>query len=101
MAIRGKFYTSKELQKLLGVSKQRISNLSNEQNWESPHPGIYYAQSVESYLMGRGVDLQRLKVVEWESTNGPQPPAARPGKPGGGEGEAIRTRARSGCKIRL
>jgi hypothetical protein len=69
MPIRGTFYTSGELQKLLGVSKQRISNLSNEQNWASPHPGIYYAQSVEPYLMGRGIDPIRLPVREWDSEN--------------------------------
>lgn len=67
MPIRGTFYTSEELQKLLGVTKQRISNLSREQNWESPHPGLYYAQSVEPYLMGRDIDPIRLPVVSWES----------------------------------
>lgn len=66
MPFQGRFYTSEELQKLLGVTKQRISNLSNEQNWESPHPGIYYAQSVEPYLMGRNIDPIRLLVVSWE-----------------------------------
>ncbi len=70
MPFQGRFYTSEELQKLLGVTKQRISNLSATQNWESPHPGIYYAQSVESYLMGRNIDPIRLLVQSWEALDG-------------------------------
>lgn len=67
MPIRGTFYNSEELQKLLGVSRQRISNLAKAQNWEGPQKGLYYAQSVEPYLMGRNIDPIRLKVIEWES----------------------------------
>jgi len=70
MPIRGTFYTSEELQKLLGVTKQRISNLAKEQNWEAPHPGLYYAQSVEPYLMGRNIDPIRLPVRSWEAPEG-------------------------------
>lgn len=70
MPIRGTFYTSEELQNLLGVTKQRISNLANAQFWASPHPGIYYAQSVEPYLMGRNIDPMRLPVVSWEAPKG-------------------------------
>ncbi len=68
MPILGKFYTSEELQKLLGVTKQRISNLAK--NWESPHPGLYYAQSVEPYLMGRNIDPIRLPARSWEAPEG-------------------------------
>jgi len=70
MPFQGLFYTSKEIQKLLGVTKQRISNLSSEQNWESPHSGIYYAQSVEPYLMGRKIDPIKLAVRSWETPEG-------------------------------
>jgi len=41
MPFAGRFYTSEELQKLLGVTKQRISNLAKEQNWEAPHPPAF------------------------------------------------------------
>lgn len=70
MPIIGKFYTSEELQKLLGVTKQRISNLAGAQSWASPHPGIYYAQSVEPYLMGRGIDPITLPAISWEWPEG-------------------------------
>ena len=70
MPIAGTFYTSEELLKLLGVTKQRISNLANAKNWESPHPGLYYAQSVEPYLMGRGIDPIGLPVRSWEAPDG-------------------------------
>lgn len=70
MPIRGTFYTSEELQKLLGVSKQRISNLAKSQNWQGPQKGLYCARSVEWYLMGRGIDPLTLKVQYWESPEG-------------------------------
>lgn len=56
MPITGKFWTSEELQKLLGVSKQRIYNLAQEYDWQSPAPGLYLGgvaednQTVDSYL---------------------------------------------------
>lgn len=67
MPIQGRFYSSEELQKLLGVSRQRVSNLAKAQNWNGPQKGLYYAQSVEWYLMGRGIDPLTLKVVSWGS----------------------------------
>lgn len=70
MPISGRFYPSEELQKLLGVTKQRISNLANEQNWAEARPGLYYAQSIEPYLMGRGIDPITLSVVSWEWPEG-------------------------------
>lgn len=68
--IQGKLYTSQELQKYLDVSKQRISNIAARQGWKSPHPGLYWAQDVEPYLMGRNIDPIRLPVVSWEAPEG-------------------------------
>jgi hypothetical protein len=60
MPIEGKFYTSSELQKLLRVSKQRISNLSKLQNWTTLVPGLYCAEDVEDYLIIRDIDSYGL-----------------------------------------
>jgi hypothetical protein len=70
MPISGRFYTSEELQTLLGVTKQRISNLSREQNWAEVRPGLYYSQSVEPYLMGRAIDPIKLSVISWDYPEG-------------------------------
>lgn len=72
MPIQGKFYTAEELQTLLGVSKQRVSNLADEQGWNdsAPRPGLYYAQSVEPYLMRRDCDPIRLPVISWDWPEG-------------------------------
>jgi len=72
MPIIGKFYTSEELRLLLGVSKQRVSNLADEQGWNdsAPRPGLYYAQRVEPYLLRRGIDPLKLKEVSWECPEG-------------------------------
>jgi hypothetical protein len=70
MPIIGKFYSSEELQKLLGVSKQRIYNLARAQNWQGPQKGLYYAQSVEWYLMSRGIDPHRLPEINWDFPEG-------------------------------
>lgn len=53
MPISGRFYTSQELITLLGVSKQRISNLAKKQGFVEAHPGLYYAQDVDEYLWAR------------------------------------------------
>ena len=55
MPISGRFWTSKELQGLLGVKKQRIADLAREHDWESPSyaPGLYYADQVDEYLWSR------------------------------------------------
>jgi hypothetical protein len=62
MPIEGKFYTSKELQSLLDVSKQRISNLAKRQSWTVLVPGLYCAEGVEDYLMWRGIDPASLPI---------------------------------------
>lgn len=67
MPIQGRFYPAQEIAKLLGVGKQRVSNLARKQNWEAIIPGLYYAQSVEWYLMSRGIDPVCLPVKEWDS----------------------------------
>lgn len=53
MPISGRFFTSKELQDLLGVSRQRIADLAREHGWEFPRPGLYYADQVDEYLWAR------------------------------------------------
>ncbi len=55
MPFSGRFWTSKEIQDLLGVSKQRIADLAREHDWESPShaPGLYYADQVDEYLWAR------------------------------------------------
>jgi hypothetical protein len=59
MPISGIFWTSEELQKLLSVSKQRISNLAQTYKWESPAPGLYRggvaedSATVDAYLFAR------------------------------------------------
>ena len=62
MPIDGKLYQAAELQKLLKVKKQRISNLARDQNWEGPQPGLYWAECVEPYLMGRNIDPLKLPI---------------------------------------
>lgn len=71
MPIEGRLYTSAELQNILGVSKQRITNLSNEQDWLSPAPGLYYAEQVETYLMDyRKIDPITLPIRSWDFPDG-------------------------------
>jgi hypothetical protein len=73
MPISGKFYTSEELQTLLGVTKQRVSNLARQQNWAEARPGLYYSQPVESYLLGRAIDPVKLAVTSWDYPEGITP----------------------------
>ena len=53
MPISGRFWTSKEIQELLEISKQRVSDLAREHVWGSPYPGLYYADQVDEYLWSR------------------------------------------------
>lgn len=53
MPISGDFYTRKELQEILGVSRQRIGNLAMEHKWYSPLSGLYHAGDVDAYLAAR------------------------------------------------
>ena len=53
MPISGRFYISKEIQGILEISKQRVSDLAREHGWRSPHPGWYYADGVEEYIWSR------------------------------------------------
>lgn len=53
MPISGTFYTQKEIQKLLNVSKQRVSDLARKHGWGSPLPGLYRADDVAEYLWSR------------------------------------------------
>lgn len=72
MPIQGKFYTSKELQALLGVSRQRIRNLASEdgQDFLALNPGLYCAEDVEDYLMARGIDPLKLPVRTYDHPDG-------------------------------
>lgn len=52
--ISGRFYTSQELQTILGVSRQRVHNLAREQGWAAHKAGIlYHADDVTEYLRAR------------------------------------------------
>lgn len=53
MPISGTFYTSQELQVLLDVSRQRVSQLATQQGWYSPTPGLYDGADVGPYLTKR------------------------------------------------
>lgn len=67
MPISGKFYTSKELQELLNVKKQRISNLARDRDWNGPLPGVYWAEEVEPYLeYYRNIDPLTLPVKSFD-----------------------------------
>ena len=75
MPIEGRFYTSAELQKLLGVKKQRISNLAREQNWYSPIPGLYASgpaddgSTVDAYLHARArMMIKGQCKLDWDDT---------------------------------
>lgn len=52
--ISGRFYTSEELQKLLGVSGSRISDMARQHKWDSFTAGIlYHTADVDEYLITR------------------------------------------------
>lgn len=75
MPIAGTFWTSEELQKLLGVSKQRVTNLARTYRWESPSPGLYRggvaedSTSVDAYLFARQrADIQGKKNPNWDDS---------------------------------
>lgn len=59
MSIEGKFYTSQELQEILGVTKQRIANLFGE---SAIKPGLYPAEVVEPHLRNKGIRPETLPV---------------------------------------
>lgn len=74
MPISGKFYQHQELQSILNVSKQRVSNIAADHNWEGPQPGLYYAESVEPYLMHyRNITPESLTVISWDNPDGKSP----------------------------
>jgi hypothetical protein len=56
MPIQGKFYTSRDLQEILGVSRQRVYNLAKDNDWLALSPGLYCAEEVEDYLLYRDID---------------------------------------------
>jgi hypothetical protein len=62
----GQFFTSKEIGRLLGVSRQRVNNLSRQLAWASPAPGIYFVQDVEPYLIRRGIDVKKLNLITYK-----------------------------------
>lgn len=59
MPIEGKFYGSEELQLLLGVKKQRISNLFGA---SVLRPGLYPAEIVEPHLLNKNINPASLPV---------------------------------------
>lgn len=69
-AIKGRFYTSLELQDLLKVSKQRISSLGRQKNWIALSRGLYCAEDVEPYLLSRNIDPQHLPIYTHSHPDG-------------------------------
>lgn len=70
MPIRGKLYQAQELVNLLGVTKQAISNIAHRQGWDGPQAGLYWAEYVEPWLEGRGVDPSTLPIVDVDCPQG-------------------------------
>lgn len=68
MPIKGKFYTSKELQLLLKRTRPAIDNLSKRQKWIKPVRGLglWEATQVEQYLrkVGHFIEPQEELTVE-------------------------------------
>ena len=66
MPIQGKFYSSKELQEILGVTRQRVHKISQYYEWQRLTYGLYWAEDVEPYLIRRGINplLLSLKTRE-------------------------------------
>lgn len=76
MPIRGDFYTSRELQALLGgVTRQAIAKLANRHGWRQPveNMGLYYAEEIEPYLLGRNIDPAALTIWDYEYPDGATP----------------------------
>lgn len=75
MPITGTFYTSEEIQQLLGVSRQRVSDLARTYQWEKPYPGLYLAgpaedsTTVSAYLFARRrADIRGEKRPIWDDS---------------------------------
>lgn len=75
MQISGIFWTSEELQKLLGVSKQQIVNLASRYHWESPAPGLYRggvaedSTTVDAYLFARNRKaIKGSRALDWDDS---------------------------------
>ena len=78
MPIEGKFYTPAELQTLLGVTKQRISNIAATHNWWAVIPGLYAAEDVEQYLAHyRNISPDGLAVLFYHNPDGETPAELR------------------------
>lgn len=70
MPIEGRFYSNKELQEILGLSKQRISDIARQQSWLAIQPGLYCSEDVEDYLEYRDVDLDTLPIRSYQFPDG-------------------------------
>lgn len=64
MPFTGTYWSTKELQDLLGVSRQRIHDLKYYWDWKSPAPGIYEDEDVQKYLRLRATKLKHRKKEE-------------------------------------
>ena len=60
--IRGTFYTSQELQELLGEKRSTIFNRATRKGWKSPAPGLYWAEDWETYLVSRGINTVTVRT---------------------------------------
>jgi len=72
MPFKGKFYSSKELQVILDVTRARISQIARYFHWRNTgRRGVYFAQDVEPFLRRRGIDVDALPILEYDSANAP------------------------------
>lgn len=69
MPIEGKFYDSGELQKLLGITRQAISQLAIRQNWTTLD-ARYCAEDVEDYLRSKNIRPKTLPVRTYANPDG-------------------------------
>lgn len=66
MPITGRFWSTQEIQHLLGVSRQGVHKLAQLHNWASPHPGLFIAADVDEYLFARWrKQIMRTRELVW------------------------------------
>ena len=75
MPISGYFWTQKELQEGLGITKQGVSNLARRHGWESPYPGLYVGgpadipTTVDGYLHARArKSIKGQRALDWDDS---------------------------------
>lgn len=70
MPIKGKFYSTQELEQILGISRQGVWNIAARHGWISLVAGIYCAEQVEPYLEGRNIYPETLPIRDFDYPEG-------------------------------